>query len=386
MKKSLRIALITAVIAAAMCVPAYADWYQNEAGTWYYRDDKTGQNLTDFQYIDGKWYFFSTREDESKGAMLTGVQCIVGNYFYLDPNDGGAVAFNVDYDGKHFGRAGYWCNEIGNPIFYVGWSMDSRMEHDQYLLTKIPKVNPCTEPAVTDNAECLRVVRENLDKSLWGKAFAVWDMKIPEGKRIANSTLRELYDDMGLTPWGSHTDANVVSKLAGRDIPYPNEWGPNCQMAYDWLIDFYKSYDWYNASDYEKAYHLYCYLAERFQYGHLDSELGGATDFDDVSMLVKRLGSPTWVCEDFTYFYSLFGASMGLDVGTSGGAGDWLHVFNVVWIDGELYAVDPSGYAKYGNKKNYFAPFDEIFFRDLSTPPLYYEEGELFDDIPQITY
>lgn len=270
--------------------------------------------------------------------------------------------------------------------------MDSRMEFDDQLLTKIPKVNPYKDPAASDNADCLRVVRENLDKSLWGKAFAISDAGIPEGKTIADRTLRELYDDMGFyslkQPTWSHTDVNVMYKLAGRDIPYPNEWGENCQTAYDWLINFYKSYDWYNASEYDKAYHLYCYLAEHFKYGTLNPSAGGDTDFDGLSLLVRRLSSPTWVCEDFAYFYSLLGTSMGLNVGRAGGSNNGrLHVYNVVWIDGELWGADASGYSKYGKKDSYFDRFDDLFFRDMSGDPRYFVEGsELFRDLSEITY
>ena len=74
-----------------------------------------------------------------------------------------------------------------NIHFSTFWSADR--------LTKIPKAAPCTEPAVTDNAECLRAVRENLDKSLWGKAFAVRDMKIPEGKNKGGGQYASETDD-----------------------------------------------------------------------------------------------------------------------------------------------------------------------------------------------
>ena len=125
------------VLSMGISNPTYADWFQNN-GVWYYNDE-ANQIVTDFQYINNKWYFFSTREDESKGALLMGIQWIGHKCYFLNPDDGGAVATNMDYGEYHFGSDGCAVNSINNPLlmgeegYYSRIGIGSKlMDKDEY--------------------------------------------------------------------------------------------------------------------------------------------------------------------------------------------------------------------------------------------------------------
>ena len=115
MKKKIGTILLSVIIAAGISMASFGavngqvngQWQQDAStGAWYYRNVDDGTALTDFQCINGKWYFLSTAEDGTKGMMLTGLQWIGHKLYYLNPDDGGAVAFNMDYGGYHFGQYG----------------------------------------------------------------------------------------------------------------------------------------------------------------------------------------------------------------------------------------------------------------------------------------
>ena len=85
-------------------------WYQDSYGDWYYY--KNGKALTDWQQIDGKYYFFysggrmcigwyydsgyqATFFFGSNGAMQTGWIEYEGNWFYCDPKSGKVAGFTL---------------------------------------------------------------------------------------------------------------------------------------------------------------------------------------------------------------------------------------------------------------------------------------------------
>ena len=102
-------------------------WYQTASGSWRYQDPATGTDATDFQNIDGKWYFFSTASDNTKGDLITGLTWIGCKLYYLNPDDGGAAAMNCDYGGYHFGKYGTAVNEIGNPYIMAATDYISKI-------------------------------------------------------------------------------------------------------------------------------------------------------------------------------------------------------------------------------------------------------------------
>lgn len=150
---------ITVTLAALMLtalpgmVSLAAQWKQNDSGVWYYIDEVTGEPLTDFQQDNGKWYFLSTAEDASKGAMLTGVQWIGHKCYFLNPEDGGAVAVNMDYDGYHFGSDGCAVNEINNPYLMEEGCYPSRIGVHDKLMAQEEQAVPGTAVSDTDDSE-----------------------------------------------------------------------------------------------------------------------------------------------------------------------------------------------------------------------------------------
>ena len=60
--------------------------WQNIDGKWYYLDQQGA--YTDYNYIDGKYYYF----DKNTCELKTGWLEFNGSKYYADPNDGGALA------------------------------------------------------------------------------------------------------------------------------------------------------------------------------------------------------------------------------------------------------------------------------------------------------
>lgn len=137
MKKKIITLFMAAALAGLMCMVSFAGtWQQRDAAQWYYIDDTTGEPITDFQFIDGKWYFFSTAEDSNKGIMLTGIQWIGHKCYFLNPNDGGAAATNLDYGEYHFGADGYAVNSINNPVLMGETGYSSRIGINDKLMVQ----------------------------------------------------------------------------------------------------------------------------------------------------------------------------------------------------------------------------------------------------------
>lgn len=370
-RKRIQGLLFTVILSIFFSFPAFAGWYQNESGTWFYWDDAKGENLTDFQYIDGKFYFFNTNRSANLGAMLTGLQLIGCRLYYLNPDDGGAAASNMDYAGYHFGPDGCAVKEDGeSPMLWIVPSYETRVKAGDKMMV-IPAVNTAKEPAVTDNEDVLAFPRRIYPGSFLEKIVSINLAPWPQGQRLVSRIPRDMEQNFV----DSKSTTNAILKLEGRELAYPGIWGPNTQYIYDWFVELFRSYDWENASEYERAYHLYEYLAKKYDYGKLNSDYGSRNDFEDSSIVAWQLASPTMVCEDFTNIYMLAGSMMGLNVGHSGYEG---HIYPVVMIDGVPYAADSSGYAKYGKAKPYFGVFDETFFYKYSTDPTIYNGEEIW--------
>lgn len=370
---------LVVVLSLGMSIPTYADWFQNN-GVWYYNDENN-QLVTDFQYINGKWYFFSTKEDESKGSLLMGIQWIGHKCYFLNPDDGGAVAINMDYGEYHFGSDGCAVNSINNPVLMGEVGYPTRVGINDKLMTYAEKaVSKVSEPSVADNAEYLKVFRENYPGSVIETMVnnGIKYQGKPYDRRLTSYIHMQMANNVR-----TKVELNVMSKLAGKEIPYSDAWDENSQYLYDWMIEFYKSYDWENASDYEKARQLYMYLGSKYKYGNVKGTMGHANEFEPASMLVYRLSSPQLVCEDFSLIYHLLGDSIGLDVGYCSITDDRLHIFNLINIDGEIYCADASGYAKYHKPDSYFGIFEDIFFYDRCNEGVWYEGEEIFGETVQ---
>lgn len=123
--------MMAAIVSIQSLAAGY--WYQLGDGTWRYRGE-SGQDVTDFQLINGKWYFFSTREDATKGNMIVGKHIIGNKIYYFNPNDGGAMVRNTDFQGYHHDEYGTIVTDSGIP-----YQIETQEYNSAYRLNdKIP--------------------------------------------------------------------------------------------------------------------------------------------------------------------------------------------------------------------------------------------------------
>lgn len=75
---------------------------------------------------NGNWYFLDTRADGPQGALLTGWQWIDGRCYYLNPDNGGAMAAaSVTPDGYPVDASGAWTDENGVAYYEQGKGISS---------------------------------------------------------------------------------------------------------------------------------------------------------------------------------------------------------------------------------------------------------------------
>ena len=180
----------------------------------------------------------------------------------------------------------------------------------------------------------------------------------------------------------SKPTANVLNVMAGRPAPYPDQWGPRSQFLYDWFVNFLKSKDWANMSEYDRAYGVYEYLGSTYKYGKMPSgenlEDDGA---EGTSEFARIANSKQFTCEQFAQLYYILGTSVGLDVGFAGidtSKGNYNdHVFNIIKLNGTNYMADASGYSKYHKKDSYFGVFKKHFYYDISYKTLYFQNANI---------
>ena len=63
-------------------------WFKDTDGLmyylWPYSDNLLGHMLTGWQHIDGKWYYFNTQSDGTRGAMYVSRRTPDGYYVGAD--------------------------------------------------------------------------------------------------------------------------------------------------------------------------------------------------------------------------------------------------------------------------------------------------------------
>ena len=235
-------------------------WYQNGSGQWRYRN--SGGDVTDFQNINGKWYFFSTKEDASKGNMLTGVQWIGQKAYYLNPADGGAVAVNMDYGGYHFGNDGCAVNSINNPLLLAGESYPSRIGMNDKLMAQnsgstsanssATNIDDASNPYSKNQPEGYReqVALEflailNKARAAVGRSELKIDENLMEVARIRAKEVAQYYDHTRPDGRGCNT---VLDDLGIRD-----EYGSFGENANQFHYSADKVYEsWYNSTGHKK--------------------------------------------------------------------------------------------------------------------------------------
>lgn len=115
---------------------AQSGWYQSQAGAWYYADPTNAWNLTGWQNLNNNWYYFDPTQtwaetgwqwidnnwyyfdSTNHGQMLTGIQRIDGQTYYLnEQHDGsyGAMKRNWQYVNGH------WYDFDNGGAAHEGW-------------------------------------------------------------------------------------------------------------------------------------------------------------------------------------------------------------------------------------------------------------------------
>lgn len=93
---------------------------------WYFLDEASALMRTGwYQDAQGRWFFFNTVSDGSKGKMLCGWQWIDGKCYYFDEdalsaNFGQMFAGRRAPDGSLLDADGHWVNASGNVVFVAG--------------------------------------------------------------------------------------------------------------------------------------------------------------------------------------------------------------------------------------------------------------------------
>ncbi|MDR1548409.1 MAG: hypothetical protein LBT06_07470 [Hungatella sp.] len=108
------------------------------------------------------------------------------------------------------------------------------------------------------------------------------------------------------------------------------------------VIKYLNSYDWKNASDYEKAYYTAKYIALRSSY-NLEILDRGFKPFEGTAYDCLVKGST--VCDGFAQTYHLLTRAVGLKSIYTSGDGSYDHAWNYVLIDGVWHAMDLVGVA-----------------------------------------
>lgn len=103
------------------------------------------------------------------------------------------------------------------------------------------------------------------------------------------------------------------------------------------VIKYLNSYDWKNASEYEKAYYTAEYIASRSKY--VADENGGIQTNSTYAVLINGRS----MCDGFAQTYHLLTRSVGLK---SVFVSDYNHAWNYVMIDGQWYEMDISDVAQ----------------------------------------
>lgn len=123
------------------------------------------------------------------------------------------------------------------------------------------------------------------------------------------------------------------------------------------IKEFLNSFDWKNATDYEKTDKAIRFIAKRSKYINIDGD--GLDTNSSYSCLVKGIS----VCDGFAQSFHLLSRAVGIK---SYYVGNLSHAWNYVQINGEYYEIDPSILTDIYHNQN--DNFNYILNNDLTIP------------------
>ena len=335
-------------------------------------------------------------------------ECYYHNFDYLNSLDE-AFRLQLDYpndytknnyirntpDGSQINAAAQWVvngvvqtktvdSEVHaeRQTFYESYYQQEVLKYATLKKVDTGKKSALTAPSPDQNAELFSLFRKKYPGSEVDQRILYYiRYGYTPQTEASRAEWTHFSDDIMVFIYNKPT-ANVLNVLAGRPAPYPDQWGPRSQFLYDWFVNFLKSRDWANMSEYDRAYGVYEYLGKTYKYGTTPSgdnfEDDGA---EEISTFARNVNSKQFVCQQFAELYYILGTSVGLDVGfehidTSKGNYE-RHVFNIIKINGTDYMADASGYSKYHTKDSYFGIFKKHFYYAKSYKSPHFQNNQL---------
>jgi len=289
-----KLVAVAAAMVVMMAMPAYAgEWKQDTTGWWYENSDGTYLD-NQWEWIDGKCYYFG-----ADGYMLT---------------NGTAP------DGSTVNEKGEWTVNGAVQVKNNGNGNDGSGVNDQYPLKGR--------------------IESNFVQGSDGMTGWKWDvMYIPwylnqDGMYVMNNAIQDrnpsylsFYRDLNLA---------VLAELAG----YPAtgldhvDQEKKAKMVEE-VRKFLDSFDWRNASDYEKVVHIANWIMQA-DYDYNESK----DSFYPYGCLVNKLA----LCGGYTWAAELLGTCVGIPVNSMGAVS---HAYPVFLVDGVWLAHEPTSKDKF---------------------------------------
>ncbi|MBS5064249.1 MAG: hypothetical protein KHZ58_10775 [Hungatella hathewayi] len=301
-KNFLKVAAVVAAMVVMMAMPAYAgEWKQDTTGWWYENSD--GTYLTNqWEWIDGKCYYFG-----ADGYMLT---------------NGTAP------DGSTVNEKGEWTVNGAVQAKNNGSGNTGSAANDQYPLKDV------LWDWFGNDAEL-----GGKTTWKWHDWYIPWDLNeevkaVGAYQYVLNCAIRDK-NPRYLSSWGDLNLA-VLAELSG----YPQtglehvDQNKKAKMVQE-VRNFLNSFDWRNASDYEKAVRITNWIMKA-EYDYNESE--------DCHYPYGCLVNKSAMCDGYTSAAELLGTCIGLPVN---GMGSISHAYPVFLVDGVWLAHEPTSKDKF---------------------------------------
>lgn len=292
MKK--RIIAITAALAIALALPAYAAEWKQQGSTWQYQNDD-GSMATGWQWINGKSYYF-----DAAGNMLASTTTPDG----YQVNENGEWVVNGVVQTQQGGTAAQ------------GGGTSSRK------FTSLPEMS----------AEGYWKDKNNLTWTWWGESDG-YSSSDGESVVIGNGPK---YSDLhpGITD-REHLLKEYVN-YPGEGLTNLNSWGePKANFDEDdlqLLREFVNSFDWINSDELTRAQAVY----ERIALGRHGNKYGSSYASTGAwRVLMHKEG----VCADYAGEFKRLAEYIGLECVYY--SPSVMHAANLVKINGQWISIDP---------------------------------------------
>lgn len=305
-KKALRVLSATLLMATMLTSTAFAGQWKQEGSTWKYAND-SGANVTGWNWIDGKCYFF-----EGNGNML---------------------ANTTTPDGYTVNADGAWV--VNGAIQTQDTTTSTSVD------TELPLKGRIEQYFAMDPTEGLIWAYDEIYLTINRKDLL-------NGEVAYNYIIRKAIEDRNI--FYMHTPGKGVvatlAKLAGVPISAEYESNPKTHALANEIKAFLNSFDWKNASDMEKAVNI-CNWIQKADYDYDNLSNVDAESHNLYGCLVEKKA----LCDGYTEAARVLGLCVGLPVDQIGSAN---HGYPVFFVDGVWLANEPTTKNKFFTIANTF--------------------------------